>query len=248
MGARKADAALAWTDDRDAAKLLAKDPMALLVGFLLDQQVPMEWAFGAPEKLRQRLGGKLDARKIAAIDELALVEAFVRKPPLHRYPASMARRTQALAKQIVEDYGGDPARIWTTAADATEVSKRIAKLPGFSANKAAVIIGSLAKRLAMPIQCWEKYSPSWFSLADVDSHAALLKYRDIKRAAKAAGNWPPGAAAKKTTAKKPAARPKPPGGVSGAAPPGRLQPALPTAVRPRPRRSAPTAQPRRRRR
>jgi uncharacterized HhH-GPD family protein len=222
--------------------------MALLVGFLLDQQVPMEWAFGAPEKLRQRLGGKLDARKIAAIDELALVEAFVRKPPLHRYPASMARRTQALAKQIVEDYGGDPARIWTTAADATEVSKRIAKLPGFSANKAAVIIGSLAKRLAMPIPGWERYSPSWFSLADVDSHAALLKYRDIKRAAKAAGNWPPGAAAKKTTAKKPAARPKPPGGVSGAAPPGRLQPALPTAVRPRPRRSAPTAQPRRRRR
>ena len=248
MGARKADAALAWTDDRDAAKLLAKDPMALLVGFLLDQQVPMEWAFGAPEKLRQRLGGKLDARKIAAIDELALVEAFVRKPPLHRYPASMARRTQALAKQIVEDYGGDPARIWTTAADATEVSKRIAKLPGFSANKAAVIIGSLAKRLAMPIPGWERYSPSWFSLADVDSHAALLKYRDIKRAAKAAGNWPPGAAAQKTTAKKPAARPKPPGGVSGAAPPGRLQPALPTAVRPRPRRSAPTAQPRRRRR
>ena len=208
MGARKADAALAWTDDRDAAKLLAKDPMALLVGFLLDQQVPMEWAFGAPEKLRQRLGGKLDARKIAAIDELALVEAFVRKPPLHRYPASMARRTQALAKQIVEDYGGDPARIWTTAADATEVSKRIAKLPGFSANKAAVIIGSLAKRLAMPIPGWERYSPSWFSLADVDSHAALLKYRDIKRAAKAAGNWPPGAAAQKTTAKKPAARAK----------------------------------------
>ena len=240
--------ALQWTDDAAAARLLATDPMALLVGFLLDQQVPMEWAFGAPEKLRQRLGGKLDARKIAAMDELALVEAFVSKPPLHRYPASMARRTQTMAKQIVEDYGGDPARIWTTAADATEVSKRIAKLPGFSANKAAVIIGSLAKRLAMPIPGWEKYSPSWFSLADVDSQAALLKYRDIKRAAKAAGNWPPGAAAKKTTAKKPAARPKPPGGVSGAAPPGRLQPALPTAVRPRPRRSAPTAQPRRRRR
>jgi uncharacterized HhH-GPD family protein len=202
MGAKKADAALAWTDDRDAAKLLAKDPMALLVGFLLDQQVPMEWAFGAPEKLRQRMGGKLDARRIAAMDELALVEAFVSKPPLHRYPASMARRTQTLARQIVQDYGGDPARIWTTAADATEVSKRIAKLPGFSANKAGVIIGSLAKRLAMPIPGWEKYSPSWFSLADVDSHATLLKYRDIKRAAKAAGNWPPGSAVRKTAANK----------------------------------------------
>ncbi len=211
MGARKADAALAWTDDKDAAKLLAKDPMALLVGFLLDQQVPMEWAFGAPEKLRQRLGGKLDARKIAAMDELALVEAFVSKPPLHRYPAAMARRTQKLARQIVEDYEGDPGRIWTTAADATEVSKRIAKLPGFSANKAGVIIGSLAKRLATPIPGWEKYSPSWFSLADVDSHAALLKYRDLKRAAKAAGNWPPGSGAtKKPVARKTAAKAKAP--------------------------------------
>jgi uncharacterized HhH-GPD family protein len=206
MGAKKADAALAWTDDKDAAKLLAKDPMALLIGFLLDQQVPMEWAFGAPEKLRQRLGGKLDAKEIAAMDELALVEAFVAKPPLHRYPAAMARRTQKLAQQIVEEYGGDPARIWTTAADATEVSKRIAKLPGFSANKAGVIIGSLAKRLATPIAGWEKYSPSWFSLADVDSAAALVKYRGIKRAAKASGNWPPG---KKAAAKKkPAARAK----------------------------------------
>jgi uncharacterized HhH-GPD family protein len=201
MGARKADAALAWTDEPGAAKLLAKDPMAFLIGFLLDQQVPMEWAFGAPEKLRQRLGGKLDAGKIAAMDELALVEAFVSKPPLHRYPAAMARRTQKLARQIVEDYGGDPARIWTTAADATEVSRRIAKLPGFSANKARVIIGSLAKRLGTPIPGWEKYSPGWFSLADVDSRAALLKYRDIKRAAKAAGTWPPGSSGIKKAAR-----------------------------------------------
>jgi uncharacterized HhH-GPD family protein len=206
MGARKADAALAWTDNKAAAKLLAKDPMALLVGFLLDQQVPMEWAFGAPETLRQRLGGKLDARKIAAMDELALVEAFVSKPPLHRYPAAMARRTQKLAMQIVDDYQGDAGRIWSTATDATEVSKRIAKLPGFSVNKASVIIGTLAKRLATPIPGWEKYSPSWFSLADVDSNAALLKYRDIKRAAKASGDWPPGSGAKKAGARKAAVR------------------------------------------
>jgi uncharacterized HhH-GPD family protein len=200
-GTAKADKALAWTDDDDAAKLLAKDPMALLIGFLLDQQVPMEWAFGAPEKLRQRLGGTLAARAIAAMDELALVEAFVSKPPLHRYPAAMARRTQKLARQIVADYDGDPARIWTTAADAAEVSGRIAKLPGFSANKAGIIIGSLAKRLATPIPGWEKYSPGWFSLADVDSRAALLKYRDIKRAAKAAGTWPPGSSVKTKAAR-----------------------------------------------
>jgi len=89
---------LPWTDDAKGARLIAADPMALMVGFLLDQQVPMEWAFGAPERLRQRLGSKLSARKIAAMDTAALVEAFVAKPPLHRYPASMARRTQKLAQ------------------------------------------------------------------------------------------------------------------------------------------------------
>jgi uncharacterized HhH-GPD family protein len=163
----------------------------------------MEWAFGAPETLRKRIGGTLDPKKIAAMDEMALVEAFVAKPPLHRYPASMARRTRTMAQRIVDEYGGDAARIWTTAADAGEVSRRIAKLPGFSANKARVIIGSLAKRLAVPIPGWEGYSPDWFSLADVDSKEALLKYRGLKRAAKASGNWPPGAAkAKKAPAKK----------------------------------------------
>ena len=212
MGTRTADAALAWTDDRAAAELLVRDPMALLIGFLLDQQVPMEVAFGAPEKLRQRLGGTLDAAEIAAMDPSELVEAFLARPPLHRYPASMARRTQALARQIVDEYGGDASRVWGTATDAAEGSKRIARLPGFSANKASVIIGTLAKRLAVPVPGWEKYAPDWFSLADVDSKAALLKYRDIKRAAKATGNWPPHkgdtrkAAVKKATPAKAAAR------------------------------------------
>jgi uncharacterized HhH-GPD family protein len=210
MNARKADASLPWTDDRAATELLAHDPMALLIGFLLDQQVPMEWAFGAPETLRQRIGGKLDATKMASMEPTELVEAFVAKPPLHRYPAAMARRTQTLARQVVEEYDGDAARIWTTAEDATEVSRRIAKLPGFSANKARVIIGTLAKRLAVEMPGWESYSPDWFSMADVDSKAALVKYREIKRAAKAAGDWPPGAkanakpAARKSSARKPA--------------------------------------------
>jgi uncharacterized HhH-GPD family protein len=217
MIARKADAALPWTEDRAATELLARDPMALLIGFLLDQQVPMEWAFGAPETLRKRIGGKLDPGRIAAMDPAELLGAFLTKPPLHRYPAAMARRTQTLARIVVEEYEGDPARIWTTAADATVVSKRIAKLPGLSANKARVIIGTLAKRLAVEVPGWEKYSPEWFSMADVDSKAALVKYREIKRAAKAAGSWPPGtkakakpaarkASSKKTAARKPAAR------------------------------------------
>src|SRR4030081_3144737 len=108
MIARKADAALPWTEDRAATELLARDPLALLIGFLLDQQVPMEWAFGAPQRLKERLGGRLDCRAIARMDTEALVQAFVAKPPLHRYPASMARRTQKLCQVMVDDYGADP--------------------------------------------------------------------------------------------------------------------------------------------
>jgi uncharacterized HhH-GPD family protein len=182
---------LPWTDDARAAKLIARDPMALLIGFLLDQQVPMEWAFGAPERLRERLGGKLKAREIAAMDTETLVQHFLAKPPLHRYPAAMARRTQKLAQALIDGYGGDPKRLWADGADAAEVTRRMARLPGFSANKAHVVIAVLAKRLATPIPGWEDVAPAWFSLADVDTPAALLHYRDLKRAAKQAGKWPP---------------------------------------------------------
>ncbi|MDP9326489.1 MAG: Fe-S cluster assembly protein HesB [Candidatus Dormibacteraeota bacterium] len=183
---------LAWTDDPKAAKLLAEDPLALLVGFLLDQQVPMEWAFGAPYTLKQRLGGKLDARTLATIEPERLVQHFLTKPPLHRYPAAMARRTQKLAQVILEEYDDDPARIWREAADAAEVSKRIAKLPGFSAGKARVIIAVLVKQLGADIPGWERFAPDWYSLADVRTKEDLLRYREIKRAAKRAGDWPPG--------------------------------------------------------
>ena len=183
--------ALPWTDDPRAARLIARDPLALLVGFLLDQQVPMEWAFGAPERLRERLGGQLTARKIAALDPAKLEEAFVTKPPLHRYPASMAKRTQTLCQLIVDQYGGDPARIWNDGADAPMVVKRLAKLPGLSATKGRVIVGVLAKRLGSPLPDWESVAPDWFSMADVDTPEALLHYREIKRAAKKSGHWPP---------------------------------------------------------
>ena len=182
---------LPWTDDPRAARLIARDRLALLVGFVLDQQVPMEWAFGAPERLRERLGGRLTARKIAASDPATLEQAFVSKPPLHRYPASMAKRTQKLCQLIVDQYGGDPARIWNDGADAATVVQRIAKLPGLSASKGRVIVVVLAKRLGQPLQDWEAVAPDWFSLADVDTPEALLHYREIKRAAKKSGNWPP---------------------------------------------------------
>jgi uncharacterized HhH-GPD family protein len=191
---------LPWTDDPAAARLLASDPMALLIGFLLDQQVPMEWAFGAPHTLKQRLGGRLDARTLATIEPEKLVEAFVTKPPLHRYPAAMARRTQALAQQIIDEYDGDTSRIWRDASDAVEAARRIARLPGFSANKAGVILGVLAKRLGVGVPGWEEFAPTWFNLADVDTPEALIHYRDIKRAGKAAGDWPPGSARPKRAA------------------------------------------------
>jgi len=185
------DKALFWTDNKKAQRLAAADPLALLVGFLLDQQVPMEWAFAAPQLLKERLGGKLKAREIARLDPEELVAAFVMKPPLHRYPASMARRTQKLCQLIADEYGGDPRRVWNDGADAEEVVRRIAKLPGFSAGKGSVVVAVLAKRLGTMVPGWERVAPAWFSLADVDSPEALLHYRELKRAAKKAGNWPP---------------------------------------------------------
>jgi uncharacterized HhH-GPD family protein len=188
---------LPWTNEPAAAQLIAQDPFALLVGFLLDQQVPMEWAFGAPHTLKMRVGKAFTARGIAAMDPAALEEAFRAKPPLHRYPASMARRTQQLAAIVVDQWGGETAALWSDGAPAAEVVKRIGKLPGFSASKGRVIVGVLAKRLGQPLAGWEKEAPDWFSLADVDTPEALLHYRDLKRAAKANGDWPPGAAAAK---------------------------------------------------
>jgi uncharacterized HhH-GPD family protein len=190
MAQTVADTALAWTNDEQAAELLARDPLALLIGFLLDQQVPMEWAFGAPYLLQQRLGGRLDTKEIAQMEPAKLEEAFTARPPLHRYPRAMAKRTQALARTVADEYGGDASRIWADT-DAATIAKRIARLPGFSANKAKVIIGVLGKRLGTRPEGWEQYAPDWFSLADVDSSGALLRYREIKREAKRAGKWPP---------------------------------------------------------
>jgi uncharacterized HhH-GPD family protein len=186
-----AESALHWTPDQAAAGLIAQNPLALLIGFLLDQQVPMEWAFAAPHTLMQRLGGNLDARTLAEIGPAELEAAFRAKPPLHRYPGSMAKRAKALARIIVDEYGGDAAQIWSDGTGAEEVVRRIAALPGFSANKGRVIVGVLAKRLGLPLPGWETVAPAWFSLADVDSPEALVHYRELKRAAKQAGNWPP---------------------------------------------------------
>src|ERR687897_1355159 len=123
--------ALYFTDDDEANVLLARDPMALLIGFALDQQVPVQKAFSGPKAILERTG-TLDARRLAELD---LEDAFRERPAVHRFPGAMAKRVQELARAIVEDYGGDAASVWTQAADGSDLRRRIAGLPGFGEMK-----------------------------------------------------------------------------------------------------------------
>ena len=184
-------AVLPVTGDADADQLLATDPFALLVGMLLAQQVPMEWAFRGPASLRDRLG-VLDARAIAAMPVDDVEAVFRAKPALHRYPGSMAKRTHALAEHLVEHYDGDTARIWTTAADAPDLFARLRALPGFGEEKAKIFLAVLGKRLQVAPDGWEACAVPFSdgeprSVADIDSPEALQRVRAFKQAKKQAG-------------------------------------------------------------
>ena len=180
------------TGDADADKLLAEDPLALLLGMLLDQQVPMEWAFQAPSILRQRLGGQLDAGKLAAMSEDDVIQLFVEKPALHRYPASMAKRAHALCIALTESYDGDAQNVWKGAATGQELVKRLLALPGFGPDKAKIFAAVLAKRLGVKPVGWEEASAPFSdnerrSVADADSPAHLEEVRAFKKMMKAKG-------------------------------------------------------------
>jgi uncharacterized HhH-GPD family protein len=180
------------TGDADADRLLAEDPLALLLGMLLDQQVPMEWAFQAPSVLRQRLGGQLDAGKLAAMSEDEVVQLFVEKPALHRYPASMAKRAHALCIALTEDYDGDAANVWKGVATGQELVKRLLALPGFGPDKAKIFAAVLAKRLGVKPAGWEEASAPFSddqrrSVADADTPAHLEEVRAFKKMMKAKG-------------------------------------------------------------
>jgi uncharacterized HhH-GPD family protein len=180
------------TGDARADELLARDPLALLVGMLLDQQVPMEWAFAAPAALADRLGGGLDTCAIAAMDPDDLAAAFTAKPALHRYPASMAKRTHALCTHLVERYQGRAERVWTTAPTGDELLRRLRELPGFGAEKAKIFLALLGKRLGVRPDGWEEAASPFSddvarSVADATSPEALEEVRAFKRARKAAG-------------------------------------------------------------
>jgi uncharacterized HhH-GPD family protein len=179
---------LFFTRDRAANRLLARDPFALMVGMLLDQQVPMEWAFGAPAMLQERLGGSLDATAIAKTDPAELEAVFRAKPALHRYPGSMAKRTHALAAFLVEHYDGRAENVWRGVESGDELLARVKALPGYGNDKARIFVGLLGKRLGVRPPGWETAAADWPSIADVDSFERVLEIRAKKKEMKAAKN------------------------------------------------------------
>jgi uncharacterized HhH-GPD family protein len=175
---------LHFTGDDEADVLIAHDPLALLIGFALDQQVSVPKAFSAPLELKRRLGG-IEAERIAATDPGELEEVFRRKPALHRFPGAMAQRVQDLASTVVEDYGGRAERIWTEARDAADLRDRIAALPGFGNMKVRSLLAVLAKRFGVQLDGLDVVLPTHPTLGDVDSPEAFERYQAAKRAYKA---------------------------------------------------------------
>jgi len=175
---------LHFTGDDEADRLLVSEPLALLIGFALDQQVSVQKAFGGPLELKRRIG-TLDAAAIAAMDPAVLDEAFRRRPALHRFPGSMATKVQALCAAIARDYDGDASRVWTEARDGADLERRLLGLPGFGPMKAKSMIAIIGLRFGVRPPGWEQVRPSHPTLGDVDSPEALARYQEGKRAYKA---------------------------------------------------------------
>ena len=175
---------LPYTGNDEADALLASDPLALLIGFALDQQVTVQKAFSGPLDLRNRLG-HLDAKRIAATDPADLDRVFRERPALHRFPGSMARKVQALCAFIAERYDGDASRIWREAKDGRDLQARLLELPGFGEMKARTVLAVLGKRFGVSLPGMADVMPSHPTLGDVDSAEALASYQAGKRAYKA---------------------------------------------------------------
>jgi len=179
------------TGNPEADKLLEEDPFALLMGMLLDQQVPMEWAFTGPYTLQQRLG-KLDAAQIAAMDPDEFLAVAKGPPAIHRFPGSMGKRVQALAQAIVDDYHGDAGAVWRNVETGDELHRRLVALPGYGEEKTRIFIALLAKRFGVRPKGWEEAAGPFSdetprSVADIDSPETLARVREWKQARKAAG-------------------------------------------------------------
>ena len=184
MATKAAADRLYFTGNDDADVLLMREPFALLIGFALDQQVPVPTAFAGPLKLKQRLG-TVDPRRLAALDPTELEAACREKPAVHRYPGTMARRIQDLAQVVSEEYGGRAERIWTDASDGRDLQRRLGELPGFGDMKVRSMLAVLAKRFGVRLDGMDDVVPKHPTLGDVDSPEALSEYQAKKRAHKA---------------------------------------------------------------
>jgi uncharacterized HhH-GPD family protein len=186
--------------DEHADRLISKDPLALLIGMVLDQQIPLEWAFKGPSELAQRLagqvdvgpGGRLDAAAIAALDPETLSAAFSERPALHRYPGSMASRVQALCQIVADEYGNDAAAVWKGARDGADLFRRVKALPGFGEQKARIFVALLGKQFRVTPSGWEEASSpfgepgTYQSVADIVDGESLDRVRAYKQAKKKA--------------------------------------------------------------
>ncbi len=175
---------LHFTGRAEADELLAREPLALLIGFVLDQQVTVQKAFSSPLELARRIGS-LDAAEIAGMEPDALERVFRAKPALHRYPGVMARRTQELCAFVTSEHNGRAERVWTEADDGRGLERRLLELPGIGAMKAKSLVAVLAKRFGVQPPGWEEVAPRYPTLGDVDSVEALERYQEAKRAHKA---------------------------------------------------------------
>ncbi len=184
----------------EANELLTRDPLALLIGMLLDQQVPLERAFSAPLDLARRLGHEPSAAELADFDPVALAAVFSERPALHRYPKAMAARVQDLARLIVDRYDGDAAAVWRSAGSGAELLKRVAALPGFGAQKAQIFVALLGKQLGVRPPGWREAAGTFgaegshLSVADISDAESLARVRSYKQEKKAAAKAQAGAA------------------------------------------------------
>src|SRR5262245_5724072 len=183
--------ALSLPIEPEATKLLQDSPLALLLGMLLDQQIPMEKAFSSPYVLRQRLGHDLDAHELAAYDPDALTAIFAKPPALHRFPKAFAKRAQELCQVLVDKYDGDAARLWIGAKTGAEVVKRVGELTGFGKRKSRSVVALLAKQFNITPKGWREATGvygeegSYRSVADITDLGSLAKVREYKQAMKA---------------------------------------------------------------
>ena len=183
---------MAMPVEPEANELLSRSPLALLIGMVLDQQVPLERAFSAPLDLGRRLGHEPKTAELAEFDAVALAVIFAERPALHRFPRAMAARVQEVARLIMNEYDGDPALLWTTAKTGAELLKRVSALPGFGAQKAQIFVALLGKQFGVRPRGWREAAGqfgakgSHLSVADISDAESLARVRSYKQGLKAA--------------------------------------------------------------